>query len=154
MKELNTYILEKLKINKNTDISFSNYNTVITLITGICNINLEKEENKNLIDTIENWVKENDIEDFKKDLWGVYTDIDKLKRICPWYDKLKKDDYLKLIGDNPNLIRVQLNKIYNEKIEPKEHSFKEFIYIYDKFLIYENQTGSYGSFYIIFVKKR
>ena len=151
MKELNKYILEKLKINKDTSIESSNYNTVITLITEICNINLEKKENQDLINEIEKWVKENDIESFKDDL-TVCVDLYKFKRICPWYDKLEKNDYIKLLSDNGSLINTQLDRIYNDNIKSKINKNNSELYIYDKFLIYFVENKPYGMFGIAFVK--
>jgi len=153
MKELNKYILEKLKIDKDTSIERSDYNTVISLITGICNIDLEKKENKDLIDEIENWVKENDIESFKDNL-NVCVNLFNFKRICPWYDKLEKNDYVKLLLDNGDLINTQLDKIYHDNIKPKICRNNKELYIYDKFLIYFVENLPYGMFGIAFVKKK
>lgn len=136
MKALNSYIVEKLRINKSTNNSESDYNTIIALITDIIGLNLEKPENKDYIDAIENWVRENDLTEFRKDVicCGYYQ---KLKSTND-YDRLKDKDLLKFVSDNADIITNQIDRIYKENIKPTVDKDNRIIYIFDKFLLYSS----------------
>ena len=62
MKRINNYILEKFKISKDIkNLSDSDINTGISIITDICGIYLDQQPD--LVSDVENWIKENCIAD-------------------------------------------------------------------------------------------
>lgn len=62
MNNLKEYIIEKFKISKDIkNLSDSDINTGVSIITDICGIYLDQQQE--LVSNIENWIKENCIAD-------------------------------------------------------------------------------------------
>jgi len=146
MKKINTYILEKLKLNKNTSNSMdeSDINTVCTLITMICDIKLNDSSNSGMIKSIEDWVIENNI-DSLNDKVNCYAEYKNLKYVMDGYryNKLEQNDLLKFVKNRPGKVKQYANYIEegngNNYLKAKNtiHSYyRGEIHIYENTLIF------------------
>lgn len=113
MKQLNTYIIEKLRINKdsNKKMSESDLNTVCSLITMICDIKLNDSSNIGICNAIEDWIIENNIDSIDK--VNCYAEYKNLKSVMDGdrYDRLEKEDLLKFVKNRPGKVKQFANYI-------------------------------------------
>lgn len=131
MNNLKQYILEKLHINKNTEIDTSKYENIIDKIYLMCDSEVINGTEIGDItkDVIEKWVHENNVEKFtgygnKQELWdiGMYEDTIKLFTDC-------KDDWLK-----GTLNSVKYNKVKSIP-ETSKSSGRDFYYDEEFFVL-------------------
>jgi len=113
MINLNTYIIEKLRINKdsNKKMSESDLNTVCSLITMICDIKLNDSSNIGICNAIEDWILENDIDNINK--VNCYAEYKNLKEVMDGhrYNRLEKEDLLKFVKNRPGKVKQFANYI-------------------------------------------
>ena len=133
MKKINNYILEKLRINK--DSKLDNIDNAALYIADICNISSIFPENENINKEIKNWCEENKITDFFKQV-ECYVPLTSLKKRNSGLKKKKKNlNYLNKIKDVPSFGEINLDLI-NKLIEDAE-------------LIAENtKNDRYGKLYV------
>jgi len=156
MNNLSTYIIEKLKINKDSTV-FDGYGKMVPLILALCEVAPSKfddfpkwlEDNKKNVyyETVRDWVNDNEIDG--KNL-TCYTDKTKLKK---W---VKTPSVVEWFQDDPDYAF----KISEELIADKKG--KEvlgptirdpFMYYNNEALIYHEYDPKLGNIDRIFVKK-
>ena len=98
MKELNKYILEKFKISKDIKDEV-NTDTIVSCITAICRISLEWPEHKKIVDEIEKWCKDNNLEELE-DI-EIFAPLSLIKGTGS-YNRLKEEGWLDKIKDVPS----------------------------------------------------
>ena len=107
MINLNTYIIEKLHIDKNSNkkMSESDINTMCSLITDICNIKLNDSSNIGIIKSIEDWIIENNIDSMDK--INCYAEYKNLKEVLDGnaYDRLEHKNLIKFVKNRPGKIK-------------------------------------------------
>ena len=127
MKEISTYIIEKLKINKDVDsVSESDLNTVVALMTGIARINLS-DKNKKILEVFEKWCKDNKVSNIR--LLKIFA---KHKSIIAWGGFTgNHEQYKSFVKNDPDEIDA-LNQYINKNDivykEDKGNGVKVFIY--------------------------
>ena len=106
MKKIDTYILEKLHINKDTKVSSeenSRANTIASGIAYICDIDTERKDNEDLMEKLEKYAKElpSNVESVV-DL-VCYCEMDKMK-LSGRYGTLKANGGWTILKDNSDLV--------------------------------------------------
>ena len=145
MKQLNTYIIEKLHINKdsNKKMSESDINTVCSLITMICDIKLNDTSNIGICNAIEDWIIENNIDSIDK--VNCYVEYKNLKEVMDGdrYNRLEEKDLLKFVKNRPGKVKQFANYIEkgngNNYLKAKNTRYSYYlgeVHVYIKTLIF------------------
>ena len=136
MLKLTEYIIEKLKLDNFTKTNDELVNTFVALITDIANIKLDYKENKEILDTIEDWVRTFDLYDQMKQL-KCYFDY---KLEIEEAERLRKNDLMKFVtrDEDADFLKNYSDKVYSTNPIVKKGNNTESIeiYLYDKYLIY------------------
>ena len=136
MLKLTEYIIEKLKLDNFTKTNDDLVNTFVALITDIVNIKLDYKENKEILDTIEDWVRTFDLYDQMKQL-KCYFDY---KLEIEEAERLRKNDLMKFVtrDEDADFLKNYSDKVYSTNPIVKKGNNTESIeiYLYDKYLIY------------------
>ena len=156
MNNLSTYIIEKLKINKDSTV-FDSYGKMVPLILALCEIAPSKfddftkwlEDNKKNVyyETVRYWVNDNEING--KNL-KCYTDKTKLNKwvkdpiVIDWFQN--DPDYVFKISEE-----LIVDKKGKEVLGPTIRD--PFMYYNDEALIYHEYDPKIGNIDRIFVKK-
>ena len=136
MLKLTEYIIEKLKLDNFTKTNDDLVNTFVALITDIVNIKLDYKENKEILDTIEDWVRTFDLYDQMKQL-KCYFDY---KLEIEEAERLRKNDLMKFVtrDEDADFLKNYSDKVYstNPIVKKGNNAESVEIYLYDKYLIY------------------
>ena len=101
MKNISTYIIEKLVIDKDVNVQKLNTDTAVSCICDICSISFEKEDNKKMIEEIEKWCQDNKIE--KLDDFVCKSPLEHIrKKSYSYVDNLEKKGWIDHIEEIPN----------------------------------------------------
>lgn len=107
MKEINTYIIEKLKINKDSKL-VKNRDTEVAIITDICGIYLDRH--KNLVNAIEEWLNEQDITDIFKEV-KIYWDKKTTYKKAHFINRILQGEWEKHLIDDPRFCYNVANSV-------------------------------------------
>ena len=154
MIDLNQYITEKFKISKDIKTDKVNTDTIVSCISDICKIPLTWPEEKDIIDEIENWCINNNLEtlDQVECSCNLY---DMKKKNYNMYDRLQKDDWLKHIKDMSNEeyknIFLDTSLVKPNAVNSKSDRYGKVYIIQKNILIFEL---SYCNIYFCFKVKK
>ena len=145
MNSLSTYITEKLHLTK--DISLydeSDVNTSVSIITDICHINLDKD-NESLINPIEDWVKQHGgIKDFFDDV-KIYWSKERTLHWALYANRIYNKGYDKKLIDDEEYIKKTIStkcKIAKGVKHSVDTGYDSEIYYNDKQLIFLRHNDS------------
>lgn len=107
MKKINIYIIEKLKINKDSKL-VKNRDTEVAIISDICGIYLDRH--KNLVSAIEEWVNEQDITDMFKEV-KIYWDKKTTYKKAHFINRILQGEWEKHLIDDPKFCYYVANSV-------------------------------------------
>lgn len=159
MKQLNTYIFEKLIINKDTKIETDgSYEKMTPLILALCEVSpanfsnfptwLKDNEDNIYFNVVNNWVKNNEITHKNLKCYAskkILNSWVRMMNIVDWF------------SDNPDFVKdISEEYIANGKgTEVLGKLWKDpKIYYDEKVLIYHEHDAKYGNIDRVFVKEK
>lgn len=115
MKDINLYIVEKLKINKDTKDDTINTDTVVACIMDICNLDPFNSNCKDIFYELDVWAQENKLSEFIGKV-NCYCNLDTVKKNNHnFYNHLVQSGWLDHIkGANPAMNKLVPNYMDKE----------------------------------------
>ncbi|MBQ3415134.1 MAG: hypothetical protein IJH39_07300 [Clostridia bacterium] len=144
MKQINTFISEKLKLDKNIEIE-DQYQNIVNEINEYTNIPSNSNDFKKFSKYIWKWVKDNDITDFE----NVRVIVNLKEQLINDFDFNKDDEYYKKTEENKELMSNIVSDALAGHSDGKSFDNNYYLWIKDQFLLYEEIKPKH--LYVLFI---
>lgn len=144
MKQINTFISEKLKLDKNIKIE-DQYQNIVNEINEYTNIPGNSNDFKKFSKSIWKWVKDNDITDFG----NVRVIVNSKEQLINDFDFNKDDEYYKKTEEDKDLMSNIISDALVGHSDGKSFDNNYYLWIKDQFLLYEEIKPKH--LYVLFI---
>lgn len=144
MKQINTFISEKLKLDKNIKIE-DQYQNIVNEINEYTNIPGNSNDFKKFSKYIWKWVKDNDITDFG----NVRVIVNSKEQLINDFDFNKDDEYYKKTEENKDLMSNIVSDALIGHSDGKSFDNNYYLWVKDQFLLYEEIKPKH--LYVLFI---
>ena len=144
MKQINTFISEKLKLDKNIEVE-DQYQNIVNEINEYTNIPGNSNDFKKFSKSIWKWVKDNDITDFE----NVRVIVNSKEQLINDFDFNKDDEYYKKTEENKELMSNIVSDALVGHSDGKSFDNNYYLWVKDQFLLYEEIRPKH--LYILFI---
>ena len=144
MKQINTFISEKLKLDKNIKIE-DQYQNIVNEINEYTNIPGNSNDFNKFSKYIWKWVKNNDITDFG----NVRVIVNSKEQLIHDFDFNKDDEYYKKTEENKDLMSNIVSDALIGHSDGKSFDNNYYLWIKDQFLLYEEIKPKH--LYVLFI---
>jgi len=132
MKQINTFISEKLKLDKNIEIE-DQYQNIVDEINEYTNIPSNSNDFKKFSKYIWKWVKNNDITDFE----NVRVIVNSKEQLLNDFYFNTDDEYYKKTEEDKKLMSNIISDVLVGHSDDKSFDNNYYLWAKDQFLLYE-----------------
>lgn len=144
MKQINTFISEKLKLDKNIEIE-DQYQNIVYDINEYTNIPSNSSDFKKFCHCIWKWAKDNDITDFE----NVRVIVNSKEQLINDFGFNKDDEYYKKTEENKELMSNIISDALIGKTAKEFDNENYYLWVKDQFLLYEEIRPKH--LYVLFI---